>query len=73
MKEKGESRKANGEKFSKSEIRNPYLSYSGPGTRIIGGVGMFSRGIPAEPVSLSIANQYSTEEMKALGWVVEWK
>lgn len=53
--------------------KQAYLSYAGPGERIISGVGLFAKGIPPEPVRTSIANQYSTDEMKALGWIVEWK
>lgn len=47
-----------------------YLTYTGEGLRRIGGVGEFSKNLPALPVSTSIAVQYDTPEMRELGWVV---
>lgn len=52
-------------------MRQAYLSYTGPELRVMGGVGDFSKDLPPLPVSDSIANQYESEEMKSLGWVVE--
>lgn len=62
----------------KSGVENPqppqaYLSFRGEGDRIVTGLGLFSKGIPPEPVSDSIARQFESEEMKNLGWVVEWR
>jgi hypothetical protein len=49
-----------------------YLKFNGPELHRILGIGDFHADLPALPVPESIANQYDTEEMKALGWVV-WK
>jgi len=53
--------------------RQAYLSFNGKIDQTITGVGLFSKGIPPEPVSDSIARQFETDEMKALGWIVEWR
>jgi len=50
-----------------------YLTYTGPAPRSIGGVGVFAKDLPPLEVTESIANQYDTDEMHALGWVVTRK
>jgi len=47
-----------------------YLKFNGQERHMILGIGDFHADLPALPVPESIANQYDTEEMKALGWVV---
>lgn len=47
-----------------------YLKKDTPELSIIGGIGEFAVHLPALPVPESIANQYDTPEMRALGWVV---
>ena len=54
-------------------MKQAYLSYTGTETRSLGGVGIFAAHLPPLQVSESIAHQYETDEMKALGWVVVWK
>lgn len=47
-----------------------YLKSNSPERSKIGGLGEFGADLPALPVSESIANQYDTDECRALGWVV---
>lgn len=47
-----------------------YLKKDTPELSIIGGIGEFAAHLPALPIPESIANQYDTPEMRALGWVV---
>ncbi len=67
------SRQGEHEPRARATSRQAYLSFRGDGEYKIMGVGLFAKGLPAEPVSDSVAHQYETEEMKALGWVVEWR
>ena len=47
-----------------------YLRYTGEGHRNIMGVGLFHADLPPVLVSASVANQYKSEAMAALGWEV---
>lgn len=53
-------------------MRTALLAYTGRNLRQIRGIGDFRQDLPALPVSPSIAAQYDTDEMRALGWVVTW-
>lgn len=50
-----------------------FLSYIGPEVRQMDGVGLFGPDLPAIAVSESVAAQYNTVEMQALGWHVHYQ
>jgi len=72
-KKEGDRQQAIGNSEERSPRRRAYLSFKGEADQIVTGVGLFAKGIPPEPVADSIARQFETDEMKALGWVVEWR
>lgn len=53
-------------------MRYALLSLVGPVTRVMGGVGAFGPDHQPVRVHESIAYQYDTDEMRSLGWRVEW-
>ena len=74
MKKEGDRQEAiSNSEESRPSKKQAYLSFQGKTDQTITGVGLFSKGIPPEPVSDSIARQFEADEMKSLGWVVEWK
>lgn len=51
-------------------MKQAYLKSNHPELRIIWGLGEFAAHLPALPVPDAIADEFSTEEARAAGWVV---
>ncbi len=69
---KKKQKKANAQQ-GRGDAGVAYLSYHGPGERSIGGIGDFAKGKEPVAVENSIARQYESKDMRALGWRVEWR
>ena len=69
---KKKQKKANAQQ-GRGDAGVAYLSYVGPGERSIGGIGDFAKGKEPVAVENSIARQYESKDMRALGWRVEWR
>ncbi len=57
----------------KDRAPRAYLSFTGETKPTILGVGEFSKETGPVAVADDVARQYESAEMKAIGWVVEWK
>ena len=66
---KKKQKKANAQQ-GRGDAGVAYLSYHGPGERSIGGIGDFAKGKEPVAVENSIARQYESKDMRALGWRV---